>query len=183
MTRVATFGRSAVFAALAAAGWLPWLVVVGPLTGARAALGLYLVGLTTAYLAGVAPRRASALRAALAAALAGALLVAVARATGELALGLGVVLGLGRSVVLYRERPARALVTEAALVGGGLLFARALATPSAGGVMLAVWGFFLVQSLFFLVGGVAPRADEAARRDPFEEAYARAMALVEEGDA
>ena len=102
MTRVATFGRSAVFAALAAAGWLPWLVVVGPALGARAALGLYLVVLTAAYLAGVAPRRASALRAALAAGLTGVLLIALARATGELALGLGVVLGLGRSAVLYR---------------------------------------------------------------------------------
>src|SRR5262245_26025495 len=183
MTRVATFGGSAVFAALAAAGWLPWLVLVGPVLGARTALGLYLVLVTAAYLAGVAPRRASGLSAAVMAVVAGVVLIVLARATAELALGLGVVLGVGRSVVLYRARPARALATEAVLVGGGLLFARALAAPSAGGVMLALWGFFLVQSLFFLIGGIAPRPDDPGRRDPFEEAYARAMALADEGDA
>jgi hypothetical protein len=37
-----------------------------------------------------------------------------------------------------------------------------------------------VQSAFFLVGGVHARPRATAGRDPFEEAHARALALLEE---
>jgi hypothetical protein len=179
MTRWTSFAGSAGFAALAAAGWLPWLVTVGAVVGPRRALAVYLVGATAVYLAVLAPAGARRLGVALGAALVGGVLAMVARAPGELALGLGVILGVARSAFLYRARPARAVVMELALVGGGLLFARALVGPPALSVMLALWGFFLVQSCFFLVGGVGPRPADGARRDPFDEAYARAMRLMD----
>jgi hypothetical protein len=173
-----SFVRSTSFAALAAGAWLPWLVVIGPVLGGRRALALYLVVVTIVYVAGLGPRRMLLLAAG--AGVLGALLAAVAHAPGELVLGLGVILGTLRSGVLYRAAPARAVLTEGALVGGGLLFARLLAGPNAVGVMLAVWGFFLVQSAFFLVGGVRARRRVAMGRDPFEDAQARALALLEE---
>jgi hypothetical protein len=175
-----TFGRSAVFAAVAAAGWPPWLIVAGPILGAGPVLALYLVIVTAAYLAGMGPPGARRLAVGAGAAVLGCALAAAVHTTSELALGLGALLATARSGVLYRSRPGRAVVAEVALVGGGLLFARTLATPSPFGVMLAVWGFFLVQSTFFLVGGVAARPRAGARRDPFEEAHAQATALLDE---
>jgi len=177
MMRADGFARGTVFAALAAAAWLPWMVVLG---GGGAAFALYLVAITAAYLVGLGPRGAPRLAVAAGAALLGGVLAAGVHTPGELALGLGAILATARSAVLHRARPARAIMTEVVLVGGGLLFARALAAPTAFGVMLAVWGFFLVQSTFFLVAGVEPRPVAAARRDPFEEAYARATALLED---
>jgi hypothetical protein len=97
---------------------------------------------------------------------------------GELALGLAVMLALARSAFLYRIPLARAVVIEAALVVGGLLFARFLAGASILSVMLALWGFLLVQSVFFLVGAVRARESESTCRDPFEAAYGRAVALL-----
>jgi hypothetical protein len=173
-----SFVRSTLFAALAAAAAVPCLVLAGPVLGVRAALALYLVGVTVAYVAGLGPRRRFAVAAGVGGL--GGLLAAVAHAPGELVLGLAVMLGAVRSGLLYRAAPARALLTEVALVGGGLLFARMLAEPSAFGVTLAVWGFFLVQGAFFLLGGVRVRRRPGNGRDPFEEAHARATALLED---
>ena len=46
---------------------------------------------------------------------------------------------------------------EALLLFGGLALARQLIGPSMLSLVLAVWGFFLVQSVFFLVSGVAEK--------------------------
>lgn len=178
MMRWDAFARSAVFAAVAAAAYLPWMATLG---GGRAAGHLYLVALTAAYLTGLGPRGGRRFVVAAGAAALGLALAAVVHSTGELVVGLGAVLATARSTLLYRARAARAVVTEVALVGGGLLFARALAAPSVLGTMLGIWGFLLVQSTFFLVGGTRPRPAAAVRRDPFEEAYARATALLDGG--
>jgi hypothetical protein len=174
------FGRSIVFAALAAAASVPWLLLAGPAVGGRRALATYLVLVTATYVAGIAPSRRRALAAAALALGGGAAVLAVAShpLAPELALGLGVVLATVRSGVLFRATPARADLLEAVVVGGGLCFARALGGPGVLGVVLSLWGFFLVQSLFFLVGGVTTRT---VRRhaDPFDEACARAFAVLD----
>jgi hypothetical protein len=179
MMRFDSFLRSAAFAALAAAGALPWLVVVGGALGSRMALGLYLVGLTATYLSGLGRPGPSRFATAAGAAALGGTLLAVVHSQAELVLGLGAILAVARGGFLYRARSARAVLTEIVLVGAGLLFARALAGSSGPGVVLAIWGFFLVQSLFFLVGGVEPRPARPGRRDPFDEAYTRAVALLD----
>jgi len=167
------FTRSLVFAALAAAGWLPFVLVAGPLLGGRTALSLYLVVLSAAYVAAIGGRAAVTA----AAALAGAVLLAIARGPAGLVLGLGAVVAGLRSGLLWPRAPARAVVLEVALVGGGFVFARALAGGTPVAVMLAIWGFFLVQSVFFLVTGAARRTP--GRGDPFEEARRRALALLD----
>jgi hypothetical protein len=100
--------------------------------------------------------------------------------TGELALSLGALIGAVRSGLLYRARPLRAILTEVALALGGLLFARFLLGPSAIAVMLAIWGYFLVQSTFFLIPGTKHGRSRASGPDPFELAHARALALLDE---
>jgi hypothetical protein len=179
MTRIDSFGRSAVFAAVAALGWIPWLVVVGAVVGGPAARALYLVAVTAFYAGGLArstARRASAL---LVVVVAGGILAAIARGLPELSLGLAVVLGTARSGFLHRIAPARAVAIEAALLVGGLVFARFLAGGAPHGSALALWGFLLVQSCFFLVGGVQPLAADGRPLDPFDDACARAAEVLE----
>jgi len=175
------FGRSAAFAALSALAMGAWVTAAGPVVGIRRSIVLYLVGLVATYVAGIGPSPRYGLRAGVAAAAFGSLLACATRSLGELALGLGIVLAVARSGVLHRMSGARAVVIEAALVAGGLVFARWLAGPSLLSLMLALWGFLLVQSLYFLVGGRRARRSESGWRDPFEAAHDRALALLDGG--
>lgn len=177
------FGRSLVFAAVAATATAAWLLVGAPVLGGRRALALWLVGLLVAYLAGLVPARRRALPVATLAGLAGLGLLALAPSMSALVLGLAALLGVARSVFLCPRRPARAVAAELLLLGGGLVFARALGGPSLHGVLLAVWGFLLVQSCFFLVAGERVRPPRGTERDPFAGAHARLVALLERDPA
>jgi hypothetical protein len=174
-----TFLRSALFGLVAAAGWVPWLVVTGPLAGVWHARALYLIAATVAYAAMLSPRRSERVRIALAAGVIAVTLALVARSTAELSIGLALILGVARSAFLYRTTPARAVVLEAALLAGGLEFARFLVGPSLGSTGLAIWGFLLVQSLFFLAPRSSAELVTRCAADPFEEAHRRASALLE----
>jgi hypothetical protein len=68
---------------------------------------------------------------------------------------------------------------EVALLVPGLLFARFLTGRALLSTAFAVWGFLLVQSFFFLVAGANAAAHRERRTDPFEEAYRRAVILLE----
>lgn len=178
--RGSSFAGSLVFAALATLGALPWMLATGPIVGSAWALGLYSLTLSVVYVAWIAPswpRRITA------GAVAGGFAAAVALAAPMPAggvLGAAAILAVARSGFLYTSAPARALVVEAVLTGGGLVVARALAGPSLLSLGLAFWGFFLVQSAFFLIGGISRRTADGPRLDPFDEARRRAMALMEE---
>ncbi len=179
MMRSNGFGRSVRFAALGAAGVVPWLVLARPFVAAQTALAAYLVIVNAAYLAALAPALRQRVGVFAVAALVGLALAGLARSWTELAIGLGAILATARSGFLYRVPAARAAAAEAILVGTGLLFARFLAGPSPRALMLALWGFLLVQSVYPLVGGVRLRAAPDRGRDPFEVAYGRAAALLD----
>ena len=172
------FGRGIVFAAVAAGTWCPWYVLMSPVLGARTALALFLIATATIYVAGIGATRRASLTAAAAVAFCSVVLLTIAHTTAELALGLAVLVAAARSGFLHQSRPARALALEATLITGGLVFARFLATPTPVGVMLAIWGFLLVQSLYFTVGGIRT-ATMRPRRDPFDEAHERAVVLLQ----
>ena len=174
-----TFPAGLVFAAIAAGGVLPWLLVVKPIAGAYAAIALYLVALLAGYVGLISPERSRGFVAALVTLAAGIGVAAVARSVTELALGLGVVLAVARSGFLYGRSPGRAVVLETFLVAGGLLFARFLAGHSALAIVLSVWGFFLVQSFYFLGGEPKRREVSGGHPDAFENAYGRALALLD----
>jgi len=179
LTRRNAFSRALVFAALAAGGALPWLLVARPLLGAYPALAVYLVVTVAANLGSLAAQRSRAVSVFVLATAAGIGIAAFAASLGELALGLGVVLAVGRSALCHRKTSARSVVIEAALIGGGLVFARFLAGRSPLALVLAVWGFYLVQSFYPLLAGVPTRADTGRHPDPFEDACGRALALLE----
>jgi hypothetical protein len=175
-----SFGGSLAFAALAGAAWPVVALAAGPAIGARAALSLHLVACAAIYVAGLTPSRVHGIGAAIVAAMLSALFAAVARDPAVVALGAAIGVGVCRSGLLYRARPARALATEIGLLGGGLLLARFLAAPGVLGIALALWGFFLVQSAFFLIAGAAPRPRNTPGIDPFDSAHRRALTLLEE---
>jgi hypothetical protein len=172
-------GRSLLFAAVAAGAFPVFALVANPVLGRASALSLYLLGVAALYVAGLTPRRSRGIAATGIAAALGAGVFLLAPSIGTIAAGAALIVGLCRSGVLYRSRRARALLTETCLLAGGLGLARFLAGPDTLQVAFAIWGFFLVQSFFFLLGGVAERAEVPLGLDPFEVARARAMALME----
>jgi len=174
------FGRSLAFAAAVAVAWPAIALLAAPLLGASVTLALYLVTIGALYAWGIAPDRARGVGAALATAGLGALALLLARDVWEVAAGAALALGVARSGLLYRARAARGLVVEWALLGGGLLLARWLATPGPLGVALALWGFFAVQAGFFAIGGVRVRPPDTGGADRFEHARRRALELLEE---
>jgi hypothetical protein len=132
-----------------------------------------------AHLAIAAPSRGRRLLAAGAAAALGAAVMALPQGIGATAISGALLLGVCRSALLFRSRPARAWLLEVALLGSGLALAAFLADRSLASLALACWGFWLVQSAFFLVGGVAPRPEGPPQEDPFDRARGRILALLE----
>ena len=173
------FARSLLFAAVAAGVFPIFALVADPVLGWAPALSLYLVGIAAVYSAGLAPRRSRAVFVAGIASALGAGVLLLAPSVGTVAAGAALIVGVCRSGVLYRSRRARALVAETILLAGGLGLARFLAGPDTLQMAFAIWGFFLVQSFFFLLGGVAERSEQSAGLDPFEVARARALTLME----
>lgn len=169
------FAESLLFALLAALGSVPWTLATGAVVGRKQAEAVYLLVLAALYLVWIAPGWPRKLRTGV---LASAAAVAFAFVPAPASISAAILVAVGRSGLLYRARPARAVVTEALLVGGGLAFAGWLGGPSLLDAASAVWGFYLLQSVFFLLGGVAESREEA-HADPFEDALRRASAAME----
>ena len=177
MMRWNGFGRSLAFGALAGAGLLVAHPITAPIFGPALALRLYLVGAAVLYAAGLSARPRTALAAgALGTGLAIPLL-ALPLDLAATATGAAVIVGLIRSGMLYRARPLRACAAELVLQSAGLGLAGFLFEGGLVSVALAVWGYLLVQSVFFLIGGMAPRRAESAS-DPFDRARAELLALL-----
>ncbi len=173
--RARRFGESLLFAFLAALGAVPWTLAVGVGLGRVRAEAVYLLLLGVAYLVWIAPGWPKKLPTAVLAAAASAVLAFVSVPAWVAA---ALLVAVGRSALLYRSTPTRAVLTEAVLVGGGLAFAGWLAGPSLLDAAFAVWGFYLLQSVYFLLGGVTERREETSG-DAFEDVRRRALALME----
>jgi hypothetical protein len=178
VARRGAFAKSLWFAALAAGALPLWLLLARPFFGAGRVLGAYFVAVAAAYLASIAPTRSRALVVVIVAAAVGGVAAPLTRAPGELVPVLAVLVAVARSGFLYRCTPARGVAVEAIVAGGGLLFARFLCGPSVAALVLSLWGFFLVQSLYVLLGGTNAAA-VSRHPDPFQDAYGRALALLD----
>jgi hypothetical protein len=175
------FGRSLLFGAVAAAAFVPFAIVAAPHLGWGGTLAAYAVASASAYLVGLGATRRQGLGAGLLVGLLGTGVALAAPTSRDAILAAALLLGLCRSGLLYRTRFARAVVLEGVLLCAGLGIAGHLLTSSTFSAVLAVWAFFLVQSVFFLVGGVEARREEARDVDPFDAARARAVELMEQG--
>ncbi len=177
MMRWNGFGGSLVFAAVAAGALLVTFPLLAPVVGAAAALCLFSVGIAVVYLVGLAPSWRRGFGAAIVASVLGAILLILPFGVPCTVAGAAGIVAVCRSGVLYRQRTLRALVAEAGLTAGGLALASFLAAGGLVSWALAAWGYFLVQSVFFLVGGVQPRR-EGGPSDPFDRAREELLTLI-----
>ncbi len=177
MPRWDGFGRSLLFAAIAAAG-LPVAVTFGaPLFGSAGAVRLHVIAAAGAYAVGLSAQRSRRLAALAFATIAGGVLALLPIGLEGTAIGAAGVVAFARSGLLQHQRTLRALVIEAALAVLGLGAAAFLASGGLLASCLAIWGYFLVQSSYFLIGGRSPRRD-GPPRDPFEQARERLLRLL-----
>lgn len=174
-----SFSRTLWFAALVAVGLPAAVLALAPGLGGRTALSLYIAASAGLYLVGCAPGRGAGLRAAIPVAAAGGLIPLLAATPEQAAALSAAMIGVCRSGFLYRSRPGRALLLELMLALLGLGAAHLLWGPGLLAPALAIWGYYLVQSVFFLIGGVQVRR-RVAEGDPFELARSRLLQLLEE---
>ena len=174
-----SFSGTLWFAALAAVGMPAAVLALGPGLGERAALSVYTVASACLYLVGCAPGRRRGLLVAIPVAAAGALILLLAPQPEQAAAMSAVMIAVCRSGFLYRSRAGRALVVELLLAVAGLAAARLLWGPGLLAPALAMWGYYLVQSVFFLIGGVQVRR-RSTEGDPFELARSRVLTLLED---
>ena len=93
--------------------------------------------------------------------------------------GAALAIAVARSCLLGTDRIARTVVIVAALALFGFAFVRSLGGHGLFPVALSIWGWFLVQSVYFLIGGGLPRVAAQGEADPFELARERANAILE----
>ena len=173
------FGGSLLFAALAALGLPAARLIFDPFFGPLLTTHLYLVATAGLYALCIAPTLRRGIAAAAVVSLVGLWLMICGSRTSELSLGLATGIAVARSVLLYRVRVARGVATEFGLGLGGLMLASWFASGGLLGLSLALWSYFLAQSMYFPLSAVAPRRGRQAG-DAFDEARARLQALLRE---
>ena len=188
MSRPGGFSRSLRFALLCAAACGLWIVLAGPILGRKLAVESAFALAAGAYLIGIAPRRTTGMTAATLLLGASAVLMLAGVRASIFASALAVGIGVLRSAWLWPVSPgdaaafARRFLAELALLGGGLAFAAKLGRADVFPEALALWGFLLVQSAFFVLEGAAAPAVRAQPMaiDPFEGSCRRLRAVLEE---
>ena len=173
-----SFSGTLWFAALVAVGLPAAVLVLGSGLGGRAAVSVYIVASACFYLVGCAPGRRRSLLVAIPVAAVGGLILLLAPEPEQAAVLSAAMIAACRSGFLYRSRPGRALLVELVLASVGLAVAGLLWGPGLLTAALALWGYYLVQSIFFLVGGVQVRR-RPAEGDAFELARSRLLTLLE----
>jgi hypothetical protein len=181
MPRWDGFARTLVFAALAAAGLPVAVTFAGVALGGESAAELYLIGVASIYAIGLCPDRSRRVAAFAASALFGAILALLPLDLRATAVGAAGTVAFTRGVLLPRSREhfALTIAIECVFAVAGLAVADAFARGGLPSLCLALWGYFLVQSGWFLFGAHALRAADPPR-DPFDQARARLLRLLED---
>jgi len=176
------FGRTLFFGFMSALGLPAAWVLLGPLFGGRVVVTGYLAGVAILYAAGIAPPWRRGLPVALLVGVLAAPLFLAADSLAQVGVLAALLAALCRGTLLRRERQVRGLAIEAGLTLFGLGLAGLLAGPGPAGIALGIWGYFLIQSLFFLI---EPRPTGALRErpDPFDEASTRLRRLLADLEA
>ncbi len=171
--RLGTFSGSLLFAVLSGLASTAYLVTGNP-------SGVGAIGLAVLYLVAIAPSSSRALRIGTLAGVLGLALGLLAPSAEASVVGAAFLVGVLRSGFVYRSRPWRGLAIETLLLSGGFVLATILNGYGPLDTALAVWGFFLVQSLYFLIGGVEHRAATPDGIDPFVKAREEALRLIDD---
>ena len=188
-----SFTRNLLFALVAAGGYPVYAAIsVGPLSP-RTVFVSYLTLCAATYLLGIARGPARATGAAALCMVSGTFLWLSGLSAVVVGMALAVCIGVLRSGLLHaadseanpQNRPSfvRSFFIEAFLILGGLTLSRFMLSGGLFPIPLAIWGFFLVQSGFYLVGGLARQLRETTDNenggDRFEQACRQAYAVIE----
>jgi hypothetical protein len=173
------FRGGVLFAAAAGLGCVPFMLALTSRTGVGDALAAYALLTSVIYVGGVSagPRRGW-----IAALAAGVMALAVwllPTTPRESILAAAGILAVTRSGLACPGRGARVWAIEAVLGALGLAFAATLAGSNLIWLGLSIWSFYLVQSVFCLVGGARPSPERNEEADPFDVAHARVVSLIE----
>lgn len=179
------FGGSLVLAGTMAVALPATVLMFAPSIGRDSAIGLHWAVAGAAWVAWLAPGLRKSVAAGALALLVG---VALTRVVGvaHAAPGVAVVVVMAgllaamRSGVVRRAPWSRVFFCEIAIGAAAVAMAQWLAGPSLLEAMAALWGFFLVQSVFGLWPGLEPGRREGRHGDGFERAAARLTRLLEE---
>lgn len=173
-----SFGRALGFAAVSAALTFPALLLGAMLWGYDGSLALYMLGLAPLRTFSAAPELRAGLRAGIATAVLSVLLAIVVDSVQAALLATLVILAIGRGLLSTPRGLGRVLFME--LLLGGVSFAVFIAFRDQHliGDALAVWGFWLVQSVFALLA-YTPVAREAEPVDRFVAAQTAAERLLQ----
>ncbi len=177
--RFGNLAGNLMFAAIAGLATVAYSLIAPPLFGFGTAWLWWCLFLTVSYLVAIAPSLGRGLRIGMLSGVIGVAICLLAPGNAAALLGVTMVLGLMRSGFLFPRRLARAVSVELGLAGVAGLLAGSLASPSSLSLGIAVWGFFLVQSLFFVIGGLEVRRFSLTE-DPFEKARREAMRVMED---
>jgi hypothetical protein len=178
MPRWDRFGSSLAFAALAAAGLPVAVTFAGAVIGSEAAVRLYAIAAAGLYAIGLCPDRSRRFAALASCAFAGMILALLPLGLRATAIGAAGLVAFTRGVLLPDSRNLRALAIEAVLGVAGFAAAGWFARGGLLALSLAVWGYFLVQSGYFLFGAHGRPA--VGNADPFERARVRLQRLLED---
>jgi hypothetical protein len=157
------FSTSLLFAILVAGVYPIYIGIAGTLIGRHLAFSVYLLATAAIYLLGIARHPTVGLAAGAAVFGSGVLMIVCGASAVQLGLMTGLLIGVFRSGLLQggdralADRFGRHFVREFFFVGGGTAFAIYFANGSHYPGAFALWGFYLVQSGFFLLGGQAAR--------------------------
>ncbi len=175
---VRSFGGTIGFGLVAGIGFPGFAALCAPLIGSHAALRLYLALGAILYSALLGRDLRQRVSGAFGAAL---FVVPTALLTGEIAsmaMAAALATAITRSWRSATNQLPRTIGIEAGLAVFGFAFVAALGGPGWVSISLAIWGWFLVQSLYFLVGGLSDAASHDAV-DPFDLATQEVNRILE----
>ena len=139
------------FALVAAIGAAPAWAALAPAVGGVAAFGAYLLVASVLFVAFLAPGPVVASRVGLVAGGMGLVAAWVSRQPWELAICAGLIVGIGRWTLCQWGPFWARLALEACLMSMAILMVPLFVTEwSPVRVGMAIWGFFLVEGLYFL---------------------------------
>ena len=111
-------------------------------------------------------------------ALLGAAAVFLGASGSELVIALSAALGLARSGLLFAGQPGRSGWVEVGVGLAAIALWEWLYAPQPLAFAFAVWGYFLIQSGYFLLASAQPRGAASEPVDPFEAAFGRAERVL-----
>jgi hypothetical protein len=174
------FGRTIGFGVAAAVSLVFVQHLGAAWLGSASVAALHGAACVVVYTGLLAETRRAALRN-MGAALLGTLVILVlAGSQGTVWIGFALVLAFVRSAVAHGVRSTRVAVIEACLLLAGFAMAQWLSGPGWTGQAFGLWGFALVQSLYFLIPSGGRRAHVSIERDPFDRAMHELSNLLSE---